>query len=343
MLSHVAVNDLSPTPKYRQIANSIISGIEHNLIVPGEKLPSLYELCTRLEVSKRTVERAYDLLKKQEIIGGVHGKGFYINHNRLGRSQKIFLLFNKLSAHKKIVYDGFMNQLGTDPQGNSITVDFYVYNNDYTEFKRLLMSHLKGYTHYVVIPHFYDNQEKAAVLLNQLPNGKLILLDKLVDGLTGTYASVVQNFKADLILALTEALPLLRKYTTLHMLFPFQTYQPKAILNGFYQFCSEQHFTANVVYDVEQLTIQPGHAYINLMEEDLVTIVKKTKGTRYQVGKDVGILSYNETPLKEILLDGITVMSTDFDRMGRTAADLIRTNECRHLENPFRLILRNSL
>ncbi|SFF20840.1 GntR family transcriptional regulator [Spirosoma endophyticum] len=343
MLGPIAINNLSPLPKYRQIINSIIKGIEYNSIGPGEKLPSIYELCNQLDVSKRTVERAYDQLKEQAIIESVHGKGYYINHSKLGRSQKIFLLFNKLSEHKKMVYDGFVDQLGTDSKGNPIAVDFYIYNNNYETFKNLLLNHLQSYSHYVVVPHFYDNQEKAALLLNQLPKDKLILLDKLVEGVTGNYGSVVQNFEKDLIQALTEALPLLSKYTTLNMLFPKHTYQPKAILKGFYQFCYEYSFKANVIYDVEQLTIQPGHAYINLMEEDLVTVVKKTKATNYQVGKDIGILSYNETPLKEVLLDGITVMSTDFDRMGRTAANLIRTNECRHLENPFRLITRNSL
>lgn len=343
MLGQITVNDFSRTPKYQQIVNAIISGIEYNSMAPGEKLPSIYELCTQLEVSKRTVERAYDLLKEQEIIESVQGKGYYINHNKLGRSQKIFLLFNKLSEHKRIVYDAFMDQLGTDAKGNRIAVDFYTYNNDYNTFKSLLLNHLQGYSHYVIIPHFYQHPEKAANLLNQIPKDKLILLDKLVEGVTGPYASVVQNFEKDLIQALTEALPLLRKYTTLNILFPFQTYQPKAILTGFYRFCYEHQFTATVVYDIERLTIQPGNVYINLMEEDLVKVVKKTKDTGYRVGKDVGILSYNETPLKEILLDGITVMSTDFDKMGRTAANLIRTNQRQHLENPFQLIPRNSL
>ena len=343
MLGQITLNNFSPTPKYQQIINSILNGIAYNAIGPGEKLPSIYELCSQLEVSKRTVERAYDQLKEQDIIGAVHGKGYYINHNKLGRSQKIFLLFNKLSDHKRIVYDAFVDQLGTDANGNRIAVDLFIYNNDFHVFKSLLLNHLQGYSHYVIIPHFYTHPEKAAHLLNQIPKDKLILLDKLVEGVTGAYASVVQNFEKDLVQALTEALPLLRKYTTLNIIFPLHTYQPKAILTGFYRFCYEHHFTANVVCDVDALTIQSGHAYINLMEEDLVKVVKKTKGTGYQVGKDIGILSYNETPLKEILLDGITVMSTDFEQMGRTVADFILKNECRNQENPFQLITRNSL
>jgi DNA-binding LacI/PurR family transcriptional regulator len=57
----------------------------------------------------------------------------------------------------------------------------------------------------------------------------------------------------------------------------------------------------------------------------------------------VGIVSYNETPLKEILLDGITVISTDHEAMGTTAARMIMDKKLEKVKNPFKLILRNSL
>ncbi|KAB7727077.1 GntR family transcriptional regulator [Rudanella paleaurantiibacter] len=338
MLNQIAINDFSSTPKYLQIVNSIIEGIEQNDILPGDKLPSIYEMCAHFEISKRTVERAYEVLKEKELIGGVQGKGFYIQHTKFGRTQKIFLLFNKLSPHKKIIYDAFVERLGSD-----VAIDFFIYNNDFRLFKNLLLGHAHGYTHYVIIPHFLDQSERAVDLINQLPKHKLIVLDKAIDGLMGQYGSVVQNFEKDLTQALTDALPLLRKYSTLNILFPAYSYYDKGILNGFYAFCHAYGFNARVVHEVNDLVVQPDCAYINLMEEDLVTLIKKTKDTAYQVGKEVGILSYNESPLKEVLLDGITVISTDHAHMGRTAADLILSDRHEHIENPFRLIVRRSL
>jgi len=41
------------------------------------------------------------------------------------------------------------------------------------------------------------------------------------------------------------------------------------------------------------------------------------------VGRDVGVISYNETPMKKIILDGITTISTDFEMMGRRVAEVI--------------------
>ena len=98
-----------------------------------------------------------------------------------------------------------------------------------------------------------------------------------------------------------------------------------------------------MIHNIQQEVIQPKHAYINLMEEDLVELIKRIKTTPFVVGQEVGILSYNETPLKEFLLEGITVMSTDFAQMGRTAAQLVLNASDEHIENPFQLIVRKSL
>lgn len=338
MLYRIRVNDYSNTPKYQQIYNKIVEGIENHDILPGDKLPSIHEVCAELDVSKGTVERAYELLKEKEIIGAVKGKGFYINYNSTGQNLKIFLLFNKLSAHKKIIYDSFVELLGP-----GVAIDFFVYNNDFRLFRDLIQKQAYNYTHFVIIAHFFEGGDKADELINTLPKHKLVMLDKRLEGVSGHYAAVFQNFEKDLYQALTDALPLLRKYTSLGLLFPANTYHPKAILNGFYKFCFEHNFTAKVISDIQREVIQPRHAYINLMEEDLVELIKKIKQAPYVLGNEVGILSYNETPLKEFLLDGITVMSTDFAQMGRTAAQLILANSVEHIENPFELIVRKSL
>ena len=78
-------------------------------------------------------------------------------------------------------------------------------------------------------------------------------------------------------------------------------------------------------------------------EMDLVNLIKKTRSQHLTIGKDVGIISYNETPLKEVLLDGITVISTDHEKMGESAARLILNNSQESIKNPFVFIRRKSL
>jgi len=62
-----------------------------------------------------------------------------------------------------------------------------------------------------------------------------------------------------------------------------------------------------------------------------------------KIGKDVGVISYNETPLKKIILNGITTISTDFQLMGEMTARLISQKENETLAVPFRLTLRPSI
>jgi DNA-binding LacI/PurR family transcriptional regulator len=61
------------------------------------------------------------------------------------------------------------------------------------------------------------------------------------------------------------------------------------------------------------------------------------------LGQDIGIISYNDTPLEEILAGGITTLSADFTQMGKTTAALIKQQAIDTVENPWKLTIRKSL
>ena len=90
---------------------------------------------------------------------------------------------------------------------------------------------------------------------------------------------------------------------------------------------------------VEGNTSSPTYSII----KDKLQVVKKLKKTSFVLSKDIGIISYNETPLKEIIKDGITTISTDFNFMGERLAQMIVNNEKTSIENPSKIIIRNSL
>ena len=338
MIDKLAINEYSSTPKFEQIVNAVLQGLANTSIRIGDRLPSINEFSAAHDVARGTVEKAYVELKRRGIIQGVPGKGFYITAVDGTPGLRVFLLFNKLSAHKKIIYDHFTQTLGDQAQ-----IDFFVYHNEFRIFKRLLEQQGDAYTHYVIIPHFFAGEDKALELIDQLPRHKLLLLDKRMDALKGPYASVYQPFDRDIQQALQEALPLLEHYNGLNIIFPPYTYHPRAILHGFQEFCIDNHISGRIVPDMEKELIRPNEVYISLMEDDLVDLIKKIKDAGMQSGKDVGILSYNENPLKEILLDGISVMSTDFAAMGRKAAQMLLEGDMGQHANPFHLILRKSL
>ena len=125
--------------------------------------------------------------------------------------------------------------------------------------------------------------------------------------------------------------------------FPEYTYHPTEILEGFYRYCQQYAFNYKVVHNIEEEPINKGEVYINLMENDLVILIEKILATGLKVGKDVGVISYNETSLKKIILNGITTISTDFDMMGQKAGQMILDQSTEHIAIPFYLTLRASL
>ncbi len=338
MLSAIEIKDNSRTPKYLQLAHSLSTRIEDQTLSREEQLPSINLLSSYYDISRDTARKAYLELKRKNLVVGVKGKGYYIKEDTSPSRKRIFFLTNKLSAHKKALFEAFQKELGPDAK-----VELFIYNNRYEVFRHLLLDNLEGYSHYVIIPHFYSDGDKALELINRIPKNKLILLDKKLKGISGDYACVYQDFENNIYDSMHEALQQLKKYKLLKLIFPLGTYQPREIIHGFQSFCIKFGFQGKLVTDVSKEPIEKGEVYITMMEEDLVTVVKRIKSMDLKVGNEVGILSYNENPLKEVLLDGITVMSTDFQMIGRSAARLIHSGEKEHISNPFRLILRNSL
>ena len=338
ILDLLKIDEHSSTSKYLQIANSVIREIENGNIQTGDNMPSINELSIELDLARDTVERGYKHLKNMGILDSVPRRGYFIQNTEFHRPLKIFLLFNKLSQHKKNIYDAFFTTLG-----NKALIDFYIYNNDFLLFKSLLLNRRDDYTHYVIIPHFMEGGEKAHEIINTLPKDKLLLLDKLLPKVTGEYAAAYENFENDIYGALTEAADRLSRYHTLKIIFHENSYYPPEIVKGFKNFCQDFAFPYKVISDISSEPIQEGEAYINVMEDDLILLVEKILGLDLKIGCQVGIVSYNEIPIKKIILNGITTISTDFHQMGKIAAELILSNSKEHIAVPFRLTLRASL
>ncbi|HXB42410.1 MAG TPA: GntR family transcriptional regulator [Puia sp.] len=334
----ITIDAQSVTPKYLQVVNSILNAIKEEKLGKGYVLPSINDLSYELEISRDTGERAYRHLKNMGVIGSVPGKGYFISNSEFKQPLKIFLLFNKLSTHKKIIYDAFAAALGQEA-----AIDFYIYNNDYSLFKKLLINKQEDYSYYVIIPHFLEGGEKAHEIINTIPKEKLLIMSKLIPGVDGAYAAIFEDFERDIYSALTKAIDKLKKYRSIKIIFPEYTYHPREILDGFYHFCQDYAFDYEVISAPENLDITEGTAYISLMEDDLVTLIKKILERNFSVGKQVGVISYNETPMKQIILNGITTISTDFTMMGKKAAELILSKSKQHIAVPFYLTLRDSL
>ena len=78
-VKNITVKNGSSVPKYKQIISFFISKIRSKEILPGTKIPSINEVSFDKNISRDTVERAYNFLKKIGLIISVKGLGHYVN------------------------------------------------------------------------------------------------------------------------------------------------------------------------------------------------------------------------------------------------------------------------
>jgi DNA-binding transcriptional regulator YhcF (GntR family) len=326
------------TPKYLQLAHCITKAIKNGNLKNNDRIPSINELSNEFILSRHTVQKAYCLLIETGIIVPIQGKGFYINRTDIGTPYRVLLIMNKISNYKKLIYNSFIQTLGS-----KAVVELKVHHSNVSLLDEFITGHAKEFDYILIMPHFYEDQEKALEIIRKIPKDKLILLDKEIPGVE-SFASVHQDFKNDISEALESALPQLEKYQELILVFPKLVNYPQEIAAGFKNFCIQQQFKSQIIPEVnDTLQITKGKVFIVIEEADLVNIIRQSKKTGLQPGKDYGIISFNDTPLKEILLDGITVISTDHEQMGAIAAKLILENRREKIKNSAHLILRNSL
>ena len=193
--------------------------------------------------------------------------------------------------------------------------------------------------------YFTFLKEDVRDILNQIAPEKRIIVDCYEPDLKGKYTLVYQDFAGDLIKALQGAKQKFKKYKRLILVAPNHLYHRQSIVEGFKIYAKQSTIPCEVVADLNTQDFQQGDVYITISAHDreLVQIIKLSRQYRYKVGEDIGIISYNDTPVKEVLTGGISVISTDFKAMGQTTARLLLNGESKIVSNPTQLILRNSL
>jgi len=346
-MKFINIDENSRVPKYQQIVDSIIYNISVGNLIIDQKIPSINMLSEEFYLSRDTVEKAYHILKERNIITSIRGKGFYISRTKLISKVNILFLINKLSSYKLRIYNHFINSIGA----NSHT-DLHIYHCDESLFLNLLDKNKSAYDFYVIMPHFKTEHQKhisytqnVLNALKKIPKEKMILLDNIKPGIDyGGEVQIYQDFENDIYYAFKEGLKKISKYKKLFLVYPEKAIYPypRRILNGFIRFCVESKLDYEILNEVyDDMILKNGDLFITIEESDLVNLVNQIRDQEFKLGKDVGIISYNDTPLKELL--GITVISTDFKMMGETAAQMILNKEKGKVKVDFNFIDRNSI
>lgn len=320
-------------PKYKQIINSIVEAISSGILQKGDQIPSINSVKEAHKLSRDTVLMAFNELKNRGIIHSVVGKGYYVSSENVEVAQKIFLLFDELNSFKEDLYNSFLENLG-----DNIQVDIYFHHFNRDIFRKLIYDNSGDYNYYVIMPaNLKDTQE----FIETLPKEKVYILDQMHEDLLA-YPAIYQNFEKDIFDNLNSALNLIKKYKRLILVFS-EDKQPQGMLKGFQLFCESNNISFDVISTLKDRILEMGELYIIPDDKNLLRIIKQMKIQDLKLARHIGVISYNDTLLKEIVEGGITTISTDFNMMGKRLAEMIINKEQIKIENPNNLILRNSL
>ena len=185
------------------------------------------------------------------------------------------------------------------------------------------------------------NLAEAAAVIKTLPVNEVYILDQTNPNLK-SFPAVYQNFVKDIYDGLLKGKYKLNKYEKLIMIFPgFR--EPLGMKIGFENFCSDFDFDYEIITEFKNQEINKGEVYIIPSDRDLVSVIEKAKIQNLQLGSDYGIISYNETPLKKAVENGITTISNNFEVMEKALAEMILKGKKEQIENKSALIIRNLL
>ncbi len=328
----------SSKPKYQQLIDGIIDGINSGLLEHGKQLPSINKVASEFNMARMTVTKAYDDLREKGLISSHHGKGFYVSSTNTKNALRVFILMDALTPYKEILYDSIIQHLGEDVSHN-----LFFHYHDIELFEELINNNLGKYNHYIILPHF---NKSVARIVSKIPKDKLLVLDINVKEFSDDYSILYQNFESNIYQGLTACLDKVKKYQQINLLLSSKSFQytPDGIIQGFTQFCSENNLEFDIIPDLDDdYELQVNQAYIVFREYDLIKMINWTTKNKLKVGKDIGIISYDDTPLKEIIAEGISVISNDFKKMGERAAEMIINREKGRESNEFYFIDRGSL
>jgi DNA-binding transcriptional regulator YhcF (GntR family) len=328
----------SSKPKYQQLIDGIIDGINSGLLEHGKQLPSINKVASEFNMARMTVTKAYDDLREKGLISSHHGKGFYVSSTNTKNALRVFILMDALTPYKEILYESIIQHLGEDVSHN-----LFFHYHDIELFEELITNNLGKYNHYIILPHF---NKSVARIVSKIPKDKLLVLDINVKEFSDDYSILYQNFESNIYQGLTTSLDKVKKYQQINLVLSSKSFQytPDGIIQGFTQFCTENKLEFDIIPDLDDdYELQVNQAYIVFREYDLIKMINWTTKNKLKVGKDIGIISYDDTPLKEIIAEGISVISNDFKKMGHRAAEMIIHRERGRESNEFYFIDRGSL
>ena len=241
------LDNKSSKAKYRQIVDSVIDEIGLGELKLGDRIPSLNQMTQTYQLSQDTVLSAYNELRSRGIISSAVGKGYFVAKTDINTGHKVFVLFDKMTAYKEILYESMMATAG-----KKTDLDIYFHHGNQKVFNSLISDAAGDYTAYVIVPIVSKATDQA---LEQLPLKKIFILDQGIERYGMKYRSVCQNFEKDIVRVLQNEQKQLNGFKRIRLVKNDQRQQFSEIERGFNTFCKQSGIRGEVLKSIEEYRI----------------------------------------------------------------------------------------
>jgi len=316
--------------KVQQLVDALVRSINFKMLREGDALPSVNDLMKETGLSRDTVFKSYAELKRRGIVEAIPNRGYFVTHSQ----KQVFLFLDTFKAYKEVLYNSFKQNL---PRNVMVDINFHHYNFDL--FESVIRNSAEKFNSYIIMNF---NHPDIPEVVREIDPSKLLLIDWQIHSGVGQ-SKVYQDFGESVYNCLASGWHLLRKYEEIVCVYPEYTFHPFESVENVNRFCNDNNLKFSIIYDISDIDIQIGKVYMVFEDIDLASILEQANCKKFRLRDDFGILSYNDTPMKKFIAEGITVISTDFKLMGQKAAEFALNNSKLDFLVPTELIIRESL
>lgn len=329
------LDDVPSYSKHERFVQGFINAINEKIVCVGNPLPSVNAMISGLGYARETVIKGYRELQNRGLIESKNRLGYFVSDDNTRQSLKVALLMYTIDTFQEQFYRSFRNELGSN-----VHLDVFFHHGNIEVFETMFsLVKNRHYGMYVISPIHHPRTRE---LLNTIPRQKLLMFDRY-EPLDGDFNYVVQEFEKASYAVFEQLGDVIKKFDRIVFFHNPDSLFPPEIVSSFQRFIKKHHIKGKILREYKPGSVEKGVVYYVNENAELWNLLKDCNAKKIKPGQDIGILSHNDEPVKELVGNGITTYSVSFSDMGKRAAQAVLSREPVHEVMPTTLIRRNSL
>lgn len=315
------IDDRLSIPKYKQLANIIITNIRKKVLKQGDKLPSINEMSIDFLVSRDTVGKAYQFLLDEGYIYVENRKGYFVSENYHDIPTKVCMIAGQLSEKVLHLHKILMaNKKFVSPQ-------LQLHHYSIKKLAKILLNNVKNgcFEYFVIFPHLKASDKELIDVLNIIPPEKLIILDKALPHFSDSCSMIHRRYVEDLGKFYEACRYQFERFERAHLVLPNE-YFPAEGIKVFKQFCERQNINYKLI-DEPEIVISKRNIYVVMSDYSLVKLIKSVSELGYKLDKDIGIVLLHEPTYTNLLSANFSSFSYDNEEVANKILEVIKNKK----------------